>query len=503
MTRSQAASEKMAPGTQLTYGNNDCKIFVGAIPKDADDEQIRDAFEKWDGVVGVFCGQTGHVYRWATVEFTCQRRRDDFLKERHKHRFQNHVLDVKKFTKNPPQKGGNPTNNSPPSTFNAAAAASAAAATNNARPATVRPPLSRPQQPQNQTAIIKNWVSREFGVLRAADPNLGNGIFHVSAVWLCGEHGLSCRMPGCPRYKSGDGQHHPLWKMPINTQVSVRFRLIKDFKGYLFQATAVWPQLSLVPPIPQPQPPHSLGSNEEELLQLDIQLIQFSELDASDGATAVMSSLAQLAKADGGGNNNANSSSSNNNNNPAGDTMDKTSIISSDSKTSVTASNTTTNDEDDEATMDFYLEYLGKIKDFFSAQIAGPYDSRSAKELGLLKVSRSVMDLKGRNNEVIDQGIIIIDNFIADKDIRVPEEKKAAIMSYFKVLMHNIFHSMEENRYDAERASALLKKKAANKDQKPPASAASAAAAVLSDADFEPTGSNGSVIIGVSYYSTY
>jgi hypothetical protein len=72
-------------------------VFVGRIPHDAEADRLKEEFAKWGGVVSIFYKGPGSG--WATVEFTSSAKRDQFLKERHKHKVMHTVVDVKKYTR--------------------------------------------------------------------------------------------------------------------------------------------------------------------------------------------------------------------------------------------------------------------------------------------------------------------------------------------------------------------------------------------------------------------
>ena len=475
--------------SQTNYGNESCKIFVGRIPKDAGDDEIKDAFQRWGGVVAVYIGQTGHVFRWATVEFTCTRRRDEFLnKEKHKHRFQNAVLDVKKFSKLKPE----------------AAALQAAQTAQNGNavvipkaplpsPTAPLPPQAAslpppPQRPKFQTAVIKNYKGRDFGTLRA-DGDIGNGIFNVRVVFLCSVHQLQCRVPNCVHYKRFDPadntRQHPIFALKMNTQVAVKFRLLKNTgmaEEYGFQATAVWPQQSLPPP--------DVDRNAPSEVDLDVQLIEFTEsVDAKAPLKAPPKEPPMpFPKA------------------PLKEPLNGLFSVppptfipppkappkkAEDEQASENASFASSS-EDKSNYADEYLESLEKIIDFLKGQLK-QYDGRSAKDLGVYRLATNIMKIKGPIKDKENQGALLICKFIKEKNIDVPEKKLTGFISHFRVLMHNVFFGKKE--IDADEALALIKSKTSQK--KAPASSYNDDVAVNPVINFNPTASDGDVIESV------
>ena len=286
------------------FGNNEYKAFLGALPPHLTSKDILAVVKHYPGYVDFFYPTTGKK-GWCTVEFSSRKKRDEFVRNKHRYNAEwNQIIDIKEYVWVPKQERDK--NNAAAAAASPSKAAPSAKARANVSGAPRAPwaAASAPQPARTPNSVVVpsaapdqdlvGVVLRYFpggrdhlGLIRTADGSNGqlDTLFHVDVVYYCCRHKLWCSggAHACASYgrlsKPLPGDVSLSQLLPVNTRVHFRRRSLDEMAlvPFPFQATAVWATMS-----GRPIKPGGLASDV-----FDVQLIDYvSQADSPSPSPA-------------------------------------------------------------------------------------------------------------------------------------------------------------------------------------------------------------------------
>ncbi len=429
------------------FGMNDCKVFVGGLPRDADKETVMEEMRGWEGVVQIY--YRGPGTGWATVEFSSERRRDDFLKHRERYnKILNVRVDIKKFEE--PKKG-------------LAKAPSSSSSVPSNPPAIPSFAQHRAPFPASsnlpghafRTGSVQEFVLGKedtFGVIRApSSPRDVKLVFHVTSTFYCRTHRLMCNVARCNDYYKLPRQMPVSLReiLPPGTQVNFLHREIayKEIP-FDYQATVVWPFNSYRPT------DENVASFELDTLLLEYMQTSSSKTSAGPKPFAnVKESTPPFSRPQEEGAGYARSDD---------DISGAVGGSTTSRQSSAQGSNGAIG-----ADVDKFLENLELLKIFLEEQFgAAGLNEEDVNVLPLAcKLLKSAVSFtaSGKSNKLASaKGLLSIRQFLKEKDVVVDPSKETMIFTnykkYYEILSNRLKRDIQ-NPEQAERALEQMARK--------------------------------------------
>ena len=266
------------------------------------------------------------------------------------------------------------------------------------------------------TAVITQYDGEDFGIVRTNSQ--GNGIFHVTAVFLCSSHRLMCKDTECPNYERYDpAKRQQLLEhlLPVGTQVNMLRRAVKNEK-FAFQGKLVWPQLSKKPMDKDGMPPELSDKDlNVHLMNLKMGYKNSSSMLIQEGRRRQHQEFVEPLPYKSRVDVPDRAPSSQTPPLPAIEPPKRCPLYIED-------------DPDD------YIGKLEKIDQHFKNAFA--FTLR--KDLEFYQLCTGIMKFRGGNPAILGSSRLAIKKFCSDNEIEVSQEKFDDIMANFTVLFHQL-----------------------------------------------------------------
>lgn len=396
------------------------KLFVGGIPYDFDESDVRKSIESWGNVVHVSLPPSRGA---AFVTFATHQDQQRLLKAKDKHKIGNKFVDVKPYLSKGVRQGLGGPQRVPEATG-------------------AVPKTSQSQIPVNRgqlSAVLVQYVGNrgQFGIVVTNDQR--KGILHANSVCVCRKHGLRCIDATCPDYRLYTETEGLSDLIGVNTIMIMVIRPLEvEDCPYVFQAIVAWPALStfpsnLVEPSGKVLDDHIMEIMKHPTCFLKTNVRERSSSQAPEATPRTQRRKRNLSESS----RKANSASESSQKGPDGsgneiETTDGIQMLSQISDLALK--------RDD---LMRYLSKIRTIKEFFQVHF------NQAPLENILRLAQKIMQVDVKRRQIVSR--MLVSKFIKANDIEISDQKLQNIMALFKVLLHPFSQETDVDNKIAEK----------------------------------------------------